>query len=664
MLPTGSVVSEVGEIRPGRRTGSAQRLIHLSSATWLVLVSQWALWLLLCKSAELSGHDSIFERLVSLVVSSVAIVALFQAANLLMPNWWWARRSMNCLLCFVFLLLFAIHLSADHSLDAYFVGENFGELIFPETLGMVWENIGVVELMGLATLTLLVLGLSYWKRGFDEWPRPGRYRTSLAIACLAVIVCVATPLYRYNDLTYLARTAFDFAFVRYAPAEFVTTGEYPYVQRADAADGNDSIDKPLQSAPHVFLVMLESFNANFAEQRTVDGREFTPTFNALVKRGVYVERFYGNSIQTCRGQEATLLSILPSLWNKIFTDYEQLTLRSLPAILKDHGYRTLFFQAQKALDYDNTGPFLSRNGFDEAYGMEGPLITARDEPYLWGYGLQDDKMYEKLFRHLDANERKAPGAVTPYFTMVASISHHWPFSSVPREQRYLYPDPRDKQEVFANSIHLADRYLAEFFRQLQARAYLRNSIVVILGDHSFPAGEHGNYFNEKGFYEENFRTPLLVLWDGHLEPRRIARTPHSQLDVAPTILDLLNIKTEHHFQGRSIFQPADPQRAVCLIQPYNGTYLCVVKYPYKYVRAVRIPGEYLYDLEHDPHEANNLIAEHRATPLYEQFQHELARIHLNHHLIETDRIWPRERPGLAKSKPEPTSADNDPPLRR
>src|SRR5882762_8807619 len=96
-----------------------------------------------------------------------------------------------------------------------------------------------------------------------------------------------------------------------------------------------------------------------------------------------------------------------------------------------------------------------------------------------------------------------------------------------------------KKQRYANSIRVTDEYLRTFFRELHRRDRLTNSIVFITGDHSFPVGEHGYYDNESGFYNEYFKTPLLIWGKGI--PAGISHELHSQLDIAPTVLELLGI---------------------------------------------------------------------------------------------------------------------------
>ena len=94
--------------------------------------------------------------------------------------------------------------------------------------------------------------------------------------------------------------------------------------------------------------------------------------------------------------------------------------------------------------------------------------------------------------------------------------------------------------------------LKVFFEELKKRPTLKDSLVIITGDHAFPLGEHGNYNLEAGYHEESFHIPFFMVWDGVLTPQKITN-PASQIDIGPTIMDLLTIDDQNtSFQGKSI----------------------------------------------------------------------------------------------------------------
>lgn len=483
-----------------------------------------------------------------------------------------------------------------------------------------------------------LLGAWPWGRAR---PAPGKpTRRALAMAALYLPFLLFPGIVR-DDLTGIARGAVSYSLRSRHSEATRTEVPYPYVH---GTPGEPPRRRSPEAPPHVFLVLLESLNARSVEAETDGGAAYTPFFDSLIGRGVYVERFYANSVQTIRGQLSALCGILESIKDRVAVAYPDTRLHCLPEILRTAGYATFFFEGYHDLGFDNTGAFMKRIGFDEVQAMTGEFITPEDEPYVWGWGLQDDVFYRKVFAHLDRLRSAAPAADRdrPLFVTLQSTTNHMWFDRVPEDRRFLYKDPRSLRENYANSVHLADRYLQEFFRQLEARPHLRDSLVVLTGDHAFPTDDRdGRRFVLQGSSEEGIRTPLLILWPGRLAPRRIDRPACSQVDLGPTLLDLLDIDAPHHFIGRSVFDAAaETEQIVFTIQPFGGTSILEVLYPMKYVKNLESGKESLFNVEADPDQARNLVRDMEDSRILARFRAGLRRVFLNQELIEQNRIWP------------------------
>jgi arylsulfatase A-like enzyme len=128
---------------------------------------------------------------------------------------------------------------------------------------------------------------------------------------------------------------------------------------------------------------------------------------------------------------------------------------------------------------------------------------------------------------------------------------------------------------------------------------------VITGDHSFPNGQHyKNFNNDKYAYEENFRVPLIIV-----SPKSLSfkKSIGSHLDLMPTLLDILGIKYKIKTAGSSFFEGENLD--IPLNQPYHGTIMSLVQYPYKYIFSKNLFGYEKYKLNEDPKELNNIISE-------------------------------------------------------
>ena len=613
----------------------------------LYLPRPWPLTLLLLLQAAIIAREwaagsgsraGPLSRLFEIeLVSALSGLATIQAVQAALRGGRWSRAAANGLLAIGLALLLAYNFRAQHPVDYWLVRDNLRELFHAPTLRSLASQLGWP--LGLLLLGFPVtLALLERRSGTLSGVRPEPFPMAALVAAV-VVASVGFRLHRLNkdQVTRLIMSGYSHQRDGFSLPAGLASVPYPFVREPAGA----TVVAPSQ-LPHVFLIFLESFNAGFLGRRSPEGVAYTPFLDALKERGLFAERFYGNSIQTDKGQVATLCSILPTAFGKVMTDFTDVRLRCLPQIMREAGYRTVYFQAYPDLSFDKTGAFMERNGFSMVRAATGELLEPADMPHVWGWGLQDDAFYRKAFRVLEAPEQRSDA---PLFVVLSTIMNHWPFDKIPRDLRLLYPEPAGPREWYANSIHLADQQLKTFFDELARRPAFKDSLVLVIGDHSFPAGEHGNFLNDVGSGEENFRTLFLALWPGRLAPHRTADDePHSQLDVAPTVLDLLGITSPNHFLGRSMAGSAPKtSRALQMIQPYDGKHLVCLIYPYKYVKNLRTKTESVFDLAADPSEEHDIleVVARNDPALLEQLRAELAVIYLNQKLVEEDRIWPR-----------------------
>ena len=127
-------------------------------------------------------------------------------------------------------------------------------------------------------------------------------------------------------------------------------------------------------------------------------------------------------------------------------------------------------------------------------------------------------------------------------------------------------------------------------------------------------------------------------------PKRIRGERWSQIDIAPTVLDLLGVDTPNHFLGRSILRGYDPKRdRVQLVQPFDGVYLAAIAGDLKYVLHMA-SGRSRLRPRRDPHEDVDLIDRYRGRPELEDLRREVGKMLQNEKAADENRIWP-ERAG-------------------
>ncbi|MGZ3769117.1 MAG: LTA synthase family protein [Bdellovibrio sp.] len=553
------------------------------------------------------------------------VYGFFQAKHV------FAKMSLSLFVAFYALLGF-YHYKADLGFDFAIIADHWK---------FIWRPGSLKESMGVANATfsfpqyfwIVVFSFITWVLvSFDlrrqTVHRRYLYGLSLILTSGALIFFVREPIDEFSSFmqTVVYRVMpFKSAFQeKYKPRD---NTPFPLVRKFTARHGTEK-------KPNIFIVFIESFNANFVESKAPNGQEYTPVYNSWIKRGLYFENFYGQSIQTGRAHFVSLCGLTSGIYGKEFSEFVDKNFRCLPQILKENGYFTVFSKANEDVHFDNTFNFTTKHGFDVMNSM-GQGCNKEAPGTCWGWGIPDRLFYKRAFEFF-----KKENSQKPIFATLATISSHMPFDEVPVSERKIYRDPKNKKERYSNAIRITDEYIKTFFDELAKSGLQDNSIVILTGDHSYPMGEHKNFRSESYAYEENFKTPMLILdfrKQQVVHPGRV-RDAYSQLNIASTILDLAGVSTVVHFLGGSLLGKAP--EFISMMQPYGGIYFTIVKFPYKYVIYDRTGEEFIYDLSSDPEEHFNLRNEWKDLASLEAFRREVGKTWFVFDLMVQDRVWP------------------------
>jgi arylsulfatase A-like enzyme len=605
---------------------------RIPTSFWVAAIVQTGFMLALAAS---DGYDvARTGEAFRVVLTYATILALFELVHLVVRTPLWNFR----ISAIVFSLFVAVNFARFEtagSFDYGFAHENIRELFTPLGRHIVFANVRAWE-VGVLLLIPLAFGgaLAFWPA--RPWPGSPSSRRVAIGACLLVLFGVpAARISTHESLTGFAVSAFRFHAEVRAAAASIPGAAYPFMHeslpsaRARTFAGADA------PRPHVILLFLESWSALYANKARPDGRRFTPVYDEKRREGLTFDHFYGNSVQSSRGHFATLCSLIPMVRAKEFVDIPNTRLHCLPQVLKDHGYSTSFHSASDDPEFDYAQQWFTRAGFDDV--RFAPDRQSSPDPSLWGVGIQDDVFYERSFRVLDERVAREPGI--PQLAVFANASHHYPFDKNPKHVADLGYPTKDGRNYVA-SLRAADAWLATFYAELERRPAFHDAIVIVVGDHSFPADEHGIHFNGLGSFEEAFHTSFALRWKGHVPPQIVTDRAASQIDLAPTIIDLLQIRTKTHFTGTSLVSGEDERAPVPLVQPYDGIHLAVVQWPFKLVRHESASQEHLYDLSQDPAEEHDRIHDEVLAAEASKLRETFVRIRANEAILRANRVWP------------------------
>ena len=190
---------------------------------------------------------------------------------------------------------------------------------------------------------------------------------------------------------------------------------------------------------------------------------------------------------------------------------------------------------------------------------------------------------------------------------------------------------------YCETVVSVDEQVGRLLNRLEETNQLDNTIIIYAGDNGHFWGEHKLY-DKRLAYEESIRIPFMVRYPGLIkDPGRRVRQMILNIDLAPTLLDLLGVPVPDKMQGQSLksmIMSADaPGRASWLYEhfpvfpiPIPGiTAVRTDRYKYiEYQNNVR-PAE-LFDLEKDPREMLNLLKTPQGQSRVEEMKKEMERL--------------------------------------
>jgi N-acetylglucosamine-6-sulfatase len=213
----------------------------------------------------------------------------------------------------------------------------------------------------------------------------------------------------------------------------------------------------------------------------------------------------------------------------------------------------------------------------------------------------------------------------------------------PSSRAYLDPlHVGDQEEIRQRAAMMAsvDEGVGNLLSALEETRQLERTCIVFLGDNGYFFGEHGLGAERRFAYEEGIRTAFFVRYPKLLATGTRIERMALAIDIAPTLIALAGGKPEAHIQGRSLLPlmkgRAARWRESFLMEYYNeAAWPWIIGMSYKAVRTdkaklihwVHKEGvDELYDLERDPYEITNVIADPAYAALGKKLSKELRKL--------------------------------------
>lgn len=412
----------------------------------------------------------------------------------------------------------------------------------------------------------------------------------------------------------------------------------------------------LAGGPDVLLVTIDTLRADYV---ACYGHPFvqTPTLDALAADGVQFEAAISQAPTTGPSHCSLFTSVYPGEhegWNGKPMKRGLITIAD---VLRAHGHATIAFTSATTTCSMNTG---LQQGFDRFVDslVSWSTLASRDEFqqllafYLMGFArdsqVRGDVVSNRALKWLGTDPPR------PFFAWLHYFDPHAPYDPPrPFEDRYLgriddgAPMARER-ERYAAEVAYVDFQLGRVIDDLKQRNLYDETLIVVTSDHGEAFGEKHAAGEERGhggsLYDTTQHVPLIVKppkrrlaeWSAArgadepqpLVPRRVAEQVEL-IDLAPTILEMVDIEPPASFVGKSLVdllagrpfehkdKPAFCENVITVRDPKltNNKEIVVRQLAmrtrdWKCIYYPRVDAGELYDLVRDPKETRTVARQY------------------------------------------------------
>jgi arylsulfatase A-like enzyme/Flp pilus assembly protein TadD len=344
------------------------------------------------------------------------------------------------------------------------------------------------------------------------------------------------------------------------------------------------------SAPERLNLILVSVDTLRADHLACYGGSVpTPAFDRVAREGLLFENA-ATVAPTTLPAHASLLTGAAPLAHRVHDNVGFRLREDVPTLastLAARGYRT--------------GGFVGAFVLDRKFGLARGFDLYSDETPETDRGLRERRGEKVLGEALEWMSAERP---EPFFAFLHFFDPHRP-----------YDPPAPFERSYQGEVLYVDSLLERLLGFLDETRLGDSTVLVVTADHGESLGEHGEDTHGFFLYQSTLHVPLLLRGPGIREGER-SKALIRTIDVAPTALEILNLEAPSSFEGVS-FVSAKGELRSPEVEAVSETFVPRLHYGWSELRSLRrgnwklveAPRSELYDLDADPGEERNRIAE-------------------------------------------------------
>ena len=325
-----------------------------------------------------------------------------------------------------------------------------------------------------------------------------------------------------------------------------------WVKKSQTSQETDALTG-VAKGKNVIIVQVESLGG-FVINQTVNNKELTPNLDALATTSYYFpnDRFLYGAGHTSDTDFVANSSYFPLDDAAVFVRYGQDDFNGLPKTLVSKGYSANAYHGFNR-NFWNRSTALASLGYQKFYAADNyPKGTKLN------MGLSDGDFLSKTAEYIKSQSK-------PSLSYVITLSSHVPFSTNDQTRELGIDTDNYPNQVggYLENINYVDRMLGKFFEKLKSYDLYDNSLILIYGDHTpvLPAFTAGTIKYDPDSVQQK-EVPLIIKLPNQTSDKTY-KNKGTHLDIMPTIVDLLGIKTNQLMFGRSLFADESKKIQTC-----------------------------------------------------------------------------------------------------
>jgi arylsulfatase A-like enzyme len=322
-----------------------------------------------------------------------------------------------------------------------------------------------------------------------------------------------------------------------------------------------------QAPPNILFLVIDSLRADHLGFAGYN-RPTSPCLDSLAAEGVAFTRCYAQAPYTLASVPSLLTGLypssahvetsllLPGARDSVSAAQLGAGVATIASLLRSQGYVSAMINANTSMKHRLLGVREQFDFVDESMDCivgECAGLTV-DQALKWVLS-QGHEPWICYIHFMDVHH---PYAAPPDYA--AFFSDRYDSLPIPRFDGtwmdfWLESSPKELGHVvgmYDAEIAYLDAQISRLLRELRSAGLATNLLVVVASDHGDELLEHGGYSHGHSLYEELTRCPLILSWPGHLSRGIVADDPVENIDIVPTILDLLGVEIPERMAGSSL----------------------------------------------------------------------------------------------------------------